>query len=332
MNCNEEFVVKAIGKLTLEFNFDWEQQRKINEILHLSLYEYEVFTREKGLVASDLEEKIMLYLQVKKLEHYSESTLRNYFYILRRFEGFMKKPVATISKNDIRFFLANCYPNHKASSVNSVIFCLKAFFQWLADEEMIPKNPARLIKETKLPKRLRKSLTAHEIERLRVACKDTRDRALLEFLFATGCRVAEVVNVNISDLNFNNNSLIVIGKGDKQRTVYFSDKTKLYLENYLNERKDNNPALFIAERKPFNRVGPRGIEGIIAKIGIRAKFTKDIYPHLLRHSMATLGLRAGADISTIQHLLGHTSPATTETYAEQSDINLQHEYNQHFIQ
>lgn len=332
MNCNEEFVVKAIGKLTLEFNFDWQQQIKLTRILHLALYEYDVLTKEKTLVASDLQEKIMLYLQVKKIEHYSDATLKNYFYILRQFENFIKKPVATVTKNDIRFFLANCYPNHKASTINSIIFCLKSFFQWLADEEIIPKNPARLIKQTKLPKRLRKSLTAHELERLRLACKDTRDRALLEFLFATGCRVSEVVGVNISDLNFNNNSLRVVGKGNKQRTVYFNDKTKLYIENYLNERKDNNPALFIAERKPFNRIGARGIECIVAKIGVRAKFTKDIYPHLIRHTMATLGLRAGADISTIQHLLGHTSPATTETYAEQSDINLQHEYNQHFIQ
>lgn len=332
MNCNEEFVVKAIGKLTLEFNFDWQQQRKINEILHLALYEYDVLSKETTLMTSDLEEKIMLYLQVKKLEHYSDSTLKNYFYVLRRFENFLKKPVATISKNDIRFFLANCYADNKASTVNTIIFCLKGFFQWLTDEEFIPKNPARLIKATKIPKRLRHSLTVKELEQLRLACNTERERALLEFLFATGCRIGEVVKTNISDLDLNNNSLKVIGKGDKQRIVYYNDKTKLYLENYLKTRKDNNPALFISERFPFDRMGIRGLECIISKVGVRAKLTKDIYPHLIRHTMATLGLRAGADISTIQHLLGHTSPATTETYAEQSCENLRHEYNQHFTQ
>lgn len=332
MNSNEEFVVKLIGKLTLELNFDWQQQRKISEIIHLSLYGYNVVPIETALVGSDIEEKIMLYLQVKKLEHYSKATLQNYFYTLRKFESFIKKPIATVNKNDIRFFLANCYPNCKASTINSKIFCLKGFFQWLTDEEIIPKNPARLIKDTKIPKRLRKSLTLQELEKLRLACQTNRERALLEFIFATGCRVSEVVNINISDIDFNTNKLKVIGKGDKQRIVYINDKTKLYLQNYLSTRKDINSALFISEKFPFNRIGKRGVEVIISKLGARAKLGKSVYPHLIRHTMATLGLQAGADITTIQHLLGHTSPCTTQTYAEQSNENLQHEYNQHFIQ
>ena len=331
-NCNEEFVVKLIGKLTLEFNFDWQQQRKISEIIHLSLYGYNVFPTETALVGSDIEEKIMLYLQVKKLEHYSKATLQNYFYTLRKFESFIKKPIATVNKNDIRFFLANCYSNCKASTINSKIFCLKGFFQWLTDEEIIPKNPARLIKDTKIPKRLRKSLTLQELEKLRLACQTNRERALLEFIFATGCRVSEIVNVNISDIDFNTNRLKVVGKGDKQRVVYINDKTKLHLENYISTRKDINPALFISERFPFDRIGKRGIEVIIGKLGVRARLGKSVYPHLIRHTMATLGLQSGANITTIQHLLGHTSPCTTQTYAEQSNENLQHEYNQHFIQ
>lgn len=332
MNCNEEFIVKAIGKLTLEFGFDWQDQRKINEILHLALYGYDVMTTESSLVGSDIEEKIMLYLQVKKLEHYSKATLQNYFYTLRKFESFIKKPIATVTKNDIRFFLANCYPNCKASTINSKIFCLKGFFQWLTDEEIIPKNPARLIKDTKIPKRLRKSLTVEELEKLRISCNTDRERAILEFIFATGCRVSEVVNVNISDIDFNSNRLKVIGKGDKQRIVYINDKTKVYLLKYLDTRKDNNPALFISEKFPYDRIGKRGIEVVISKLGERANLGKPVYPHLLRHTMATLGLQSGADITTIQHLLGHTSPCTTQTYAEQNNANLQHEYNQHFIQ
>lgn len=332
MNCNEEFIVKAIGKLTLEFGFDWQDQRKINEILHLALYGYDVMTTETSLIGSDIEEKIMLYLQVKKLEHYSKATLQNYFYTLRKFESFIKKPIATVTKNDIRFFLANCYPNCKASTINSKIFCLKGFFQWLTDEEIIPKNPARLIKDTKIPKRLRKSLTVEELEKLRISCNTDRERAILEFIFATGCRVSEVVNVNISDIDFNSNRLKVIGKGDKQRIVYINDKTKVYLLKYLNTRKDNNPALFISEKFPYDRMGKRGIEVVISKLGERANLGKPVYPHLLRHTMATLGLQSGADITTIQHLLGHTSPCTTQTYAEQNNANLQHEYNQHFIQ
>jgi len=331
MNCNEEFVVRAVGKLTLEFNFDWKNQRKIIEILHLALYGYDVLSQEKGLVGSDIQEKILLYLQVKKLENYSEATLKNYFYTLRKFESFIKKPVAAINKNDIRYFLSVAFTDHKPSSINSKIYCLKGFFQWLTDEEIIPKNPARLIKDNKLPKRLRKSLTITELEKLRIACKDVKERALLEFLFATGCRVSEVVNTNVSDIDFSNNSLRVIGKGDKQRIVFFSDKTKLHLQNYLETRRDINPALFIASKFPFNRIGKRSIEVIISKLGIRAEIGRPVFPHLLRHTMATLGLQAGADITTIQHLLGHTTPTTTQTYAQNSVENLKHEYKQHLI-
>lgn len=331
MNCNEEFVIKALGKLTLEFNFDWKEQRKIGELLHLALYGYDVLSQEKGLMASDLQEKILLYLQVKKLENYSEATLKNYFYTLRMLESYIKKPVSTINKNDIRYFLANCFSNLKPSSVNTKIYCLKGFFQWLTDEEIIPKNPARLIKDNKVPKRLRKSLTVTELERLRIACKDVKERALLEFLFATGCRVSEAVNTNVSDLDLSNNSLRVIGKGDKQRIVFFSGKSKLHLQNYLETRTDINPALFISSKFPYQRMSKRGIEVIISKLGKRAGIERPVFPHLLRHTMATLGLQAGANITTIQHLLGHTTPATTQTYAQNSLENLKHEYKQHLI-
>lgn len=331
MNCNEEFIVKALGKLTLEFDFDWQQQSKIREILHLSLYNYNVLTLETGLVASDLQEKIMLYIQIKKLEHYSDATLKNYFYVLSKFDEFIKKPVATINKNDIRYFLANITGGMKGSTINNKVSCLKAFFQWLEDEDYIPKNPARLIKQTKQPKRLRHSLTVEELEKLRLACKDVRERAIVEFLFSTGCRISEVIRTNISDLNLNDNTLRVIGKGDKERIVCFNDKTKLHLQNYIDTRKDINPALFISARFPFNRMGKRGIEVIISKLGIRADIKRAVFPHLLRHTMATLALQSGANLTTIQHLLGHTVPSTTQIYAEQSMDNIKHEYKQHLI-
>lgn len=331
MNCNEEFVVKALGKLTLEFNFDWKEQKKISEILHLSLYGFDVLSQEKGLMTSDLKEKISLYIQVKKLENYSESTLKNYLYTLRTFESTIKKPVIAINKNDIRYFLATTCTNNKASTVNSKIFCLKGFFQWLTDEEIISNNPARLIKDTKVPKRLREPLTIEEIEKLRIACQTNRERSLLEFLFSTGCRVSELCEVKISDLNVYEKSLNIIGKGDKERKVYFSPKCKIYIEKYLNERKDNNPYLFVSQKYPFNKLRKRGVEVIISKIGLRTDICKPIFPHILRHSMATIGLSSGADLTTIQHLLGHTSPSITQTYAKVNYDNIKHSYNQHFI-
>lgn len=332
MNCNEEFVIKAIGKLTLEFNYDWEQQRKVRDCLYYSLYNYEVVSLEKALVKGDMQEKIILYLSVKKLAGYSIATLKNYKYVLDKLSIFLNKPVATITVNDLRMFLVVNSEGKKKSTINSMIFYIKAFFSWLETEDLIPKNIAKKLEVTKLPKRLRKSLTLEELELLRIACKSNRERALIEFLFATGCRVSEVVNCNIEDLNFNESTIRIIGKGDKERIVCFGEKTKLYINKYINydRRKDNDPALFVSEKFPYNRLSKRGIELIITNIAKRADFDKRVFPHLLRHTMATLGLRNGADLVTIQHLLGHTTPNTTQIYAENSLENLKHEYKQHF--
>lgn len=330
MNCNEEFVIKAIGKLTLEFDYDWEEQKKIREVLYLALHDYEVMSAEKSLVASDLKEKILLYLKVKKLENYSQATLSNYMYTLKKFSDCIVKPVATITKNDIRYYMALNYSELKPSTINNKIACFKTFFEWLEQEELIPKNPARSLSGTRLPKHLRHSLTLEELEKIRMACIDLRERALIEFIFATGCRISEVVNCNIADINFSDNSLKVIGKGDKERIVFFNDKTKLHLKNYIDSRTDESEALFIATKFPFNRVSRRSLEVAVTKIGDRANIGKPVYPHLLRHTMATLGLQSGADITTIQHLLGHTTPSTTQIYAETSLDSLHHEYKQHF--
>ncbi|NWK10398.1 site-specific tyrosine recombinase/integron integrase [Clostridium cadaveris] len=332
MNCNEEFVVKAIGKLTLELDLTWEQQIQIREILLISLKDYDVISAEKALITSDLQDKIYLYVKVKKLENYSEQTLKNYLYILLDFASNINKPVSTINKNDLRYYLFQISKDKKPSTMNTKMSILKAFFQWLTDEDYILKNPCRLLKQNKIPKRLRNSLNAEELERLRLACRDVRERALLEFIFATGCRVAEIVNINICDINTVDSTLKVIGKGDKQRIVCFSPKARLHLQNYLVTRTDDNPALFITTKKPFHRLGKRSIERIISDIGTRSGIGKNVYPHLLRHTMATLGLQAGADITTIQHLLGHTTPSTTQIYAEQSLDNIKHEYKQHMVQ
>jgi integrase/recombinase XerD len=209
---------------------------------------------------------------------------------------------------------------------------LKSFFGWLELEEYIPKDPTRKLKAYKLPKRLRKSLTVEELEMLRDSCKTLRERSILEWIFSTGCRLSEVINTDIDDLNFKDYSVRVIGKGNKEREVYFSPKAKLYLDKYLASRKDSCPALFVTLRKPIHRLGARGIQKEVDKIAVKAGFDKAVFPHLLRHTMATLGVQSGAKLTTIQHLLGHDDPSTTQIYAETSLEEVRLEYKQHLIQ
>ncbi|NEZ47977.1 integrase [Clostridium niameyense] len=323
-NVKDEVIIKLVGKLSMEFiGID---QLKVRAIVEEVLYKYSILSEEKALVGSDIEEKIGIYLATKKLDGLSIQTLKNYKYNLLIFAEYLRKPLAAINTMDLRMFLAQRCKNMKPSSMNGQISILKSFFSWLHDEEYIPKNPAKKIKQTKQPKRVRHALNEEEIEFLRQACKTDREKALVEFLISTGCRLSEVVGVNKEDINWNEMSLFVVGKGDKERKVYFSTKAKILIKKYLLTRVDNNEALFVASKKPYGRLGGRSIQREIKKIAKRARLEKSIYPHLFRHSFATCKINSGMPLPILQHIMGHENPSTTQIYAELSEENIRHEY------
>ena len=320
----EEVIVRLVGKLTLEFPDI--NQFKVREIAEEVLYKYNIEPTETALVASDIDEKIQIYLTVKKLDGLSEKTLKNYNYNLLIFASYLIKPIAAINTSDLRMYLAARCKNMKATSTNAQIAILKSFFAWLHSEEYIPRNPMTKIKPTKEPKRLRHALEEEEIELLRQACKSDREKALIEFLVSTGCRLSEVVGIDINHINWYERSLHVIGKGNKERKVYFSVKAKILLKRYLNSRNDSQEALFVASKGTHNRLGGRSIEKEIKNIADRAGFNKSVYPHLFRHSFATHNLNSGMSLPVLQNLMGHSDSATTMVYAELNDENIRHEY------
>lgn len=322
--CKDEVVIKLVGKLSLEF--PTINQLTVRGLVEEVLYKYDVSTTETALVTSDIEEKLQIYLAVKKLDGLSPKTLYSYQLNLLIFASYLRKSLGAITAMDLRMFLAQRCKNLKASSLNTQISILKSFFGWLANEDYIPKNPTIKLKQTKQPKRLRHAMTEEEIEILRQVCKTDRENALVEFLISTGCRLSEVVNVDKANINWYEMSLNVIGKGDKERKVYFSIKAKILLKKYIDSRKDNGPALFAGCRAPYNRLGGRSVEREIKKIAERAGFEKSIYPHLFRHSFATHKLNSGMSLPVLQHLMGHEDPGTTQIYAELSEENIMHEY------
>lgn len=328
MNHNEEFKRTLMIKMIDNININYANQQIIERVLVELLQDYTIIKNETSLTISDIPEKITMYLQAKKLEGLSDLTLQNYFYFLRRLSEHTHKQVRDITLNDLRMFLFKECEGVKPSTANTKVCYLQSFFRWMVDEEIIDKDPSRKLHQVKLPKRLRNALTVEDIERLRLACKDTRERALMELLFSTGCRLSELVGINVEDLNFHDNSIRVIGKGNKERIVYFNDKTKVNIENYLKERPGLDVALFVTCKKPYARVGNRGIQKIINKIAERANFDKSVFPHLFRHSMATLTLQNGASIVTVQKLLGHSSVVTTEKYTEANMDSVKYEYKQ----
>lgn len=331
MNCNEEVTIRLVGKLTLEV--PQLDQLKIRNIIDEVLVNYEIQPIEKHLVVSDIEEKAQYFLATKKLEGASENTLYNYSLLLIKLASVIHKPVASITVVDMRIFLAIISKNKdgkekKKGTMNTKISSLKSFFNWLENEEMLIKNPMAKIRGTKKEKHLRKALTQEELESLRDACKTTRQRCILEFLFSTGCRLSELVNVNIEDIKWDKQELSVFGKGSKERMVYINAKAALYIKKYLKEREHiDNLALFIASKYPFARLGRRSVEREIDKIAGYAGFKKSVYPHLVRHTTATLALKGGMNITSIQRILGHENLATTEIYAETDNTDVKYEYN-----
>lgn len=323
-NAKDEVIIRLIGKLSLEFPD--LNQFKVREIAEEVLYKYDVIPQETALITSDIEDKLHMYLAIKKLDGLSIKTLKNYELNLLIFASFIKKPIATVNTMDIRIFLVQRCKELKASSTNGQISILKSFFGWLHNEEYIPKNPMNKIKQTKEPKKLRHALNDEEVENLRQVCKTDREKALIEFLISTGCRLSEATQINIDMINWSDRSIYVIGKGNKERQVYFSIKSKILLKKYLKNRKGCNEALFISERAPYGRLGNRAVESIIHKIAIRAQFDKAVFPHLFRHSFATHNLNAGMPLPILQKLMGHSSGDTTMIYAEMSEENVRHEY------
>lgn len=329
-NCNDEIMVRLLGKLTNELpnlEVDFQEQLRVRKVIEEVLYNYEVTSRETALTTSDLEGKINYFLATKKLEGLSSRTLRNYEYILRKLQNVFYKPVGTITTADIKMLMYSEAEKKSPSSMNTFMTPIKLFFKWLQNEEFIIKNPCASIKPVKEPKRMRKPLTEEQVEQLRDSMLTRREKAILEFFLSTGCRLSEVLNVRIKELDFNNKTLLVIGKGNKERKVYFTERCKRALLNYIKDRKDNCEYLFVTDRKPCRKLSTRGMEVIINKMQMKSGLDRNIHPHIFRHTFATHALRSGMKPEVIQQILGHEDVGITlRVYAKLAESDVEHSY------
>lgn len=330
-NCNEEASIILLGKLTLDMpalEIDLQKQLDIKRLIDEVLYKYEVTTKETALITSDINQKASLYLACKKLEGLSKGTLYNYRMELEKFDLFFHKPISTISSMDIRMYMGSITDGRMASTINTKMVPIRDFFQWLQNEEYIISNPTKKVKAMKEPYRERTPLTNEQVEIVRDGLIDRRDKAIFEFLLATGCRVGEIINIKISDIDWTRMSLLVIGKGNKQRRVFFNERTKVVLNKYINNRKNISEYLFTSIRLPFNQLGTRGVQVIINKIESKTGVGTNLYPHIFRHTFATRALSSGMPLEVVQVLLGHETIDTTRIYAKVKETNIEHMYKQ----
>ena len=269
-----------------------------------------------------------MFISAKRIEGCSERTLAYYKATIEHMLSIIVTPLRQVNTDDLRAYLAEyqLINNCSKTTVDNIRRNLSSFFSWLEAEDYIIKSPIRRIHKIRTGSKVKETLSEECIERLRDSCLHIRDLAIIDFLYSTGIRVGELVNLNIGDINFEERECIVYGKGNKQRKVYFDAKAKVHLKRYLEERNDYNEALFVTLDSPFERLKISGVEIRLRKLGRLASLDQRVHPHKFRRSMATRAIDKGMPIEQVQKLLGHQQIDTTMHYAmvNQSNVKISH--------
>lgn len=317
---NATFINEVLKQL--EGKFDEKQLKTIERTLYRCLKNKEI--REKKVVLpKDNNEALDFFIAAKKIEGCSIKSLNYYYTTLVKMLDKVNVIYFSITTEDIRTYLSDYQENSGVSkaTIDNMRRIISSFFSWLENEDYIMKSPARRIRKVRVGKIVKEIYTEENIELMRQNCKNARDLAIIDMLYSTGMRVGELVRLNISDIDFENKECVVLGKGNKQRKVYFDAKTKIHLKQYLNSRKDTDPALFVSQLYPYNRLKISGVEIALRKIGEKLHINK-VHPHKFRRTLATKAIDKGMPIEQVHHLLGHTKIDTTLGYAMVDDENV----------
>lgn len=305
------------------------QRQKLSEVLeHCFFYVDVVALGNENLIQSKsnltLKEE---FLSAKQVEGCSERSVNYYSSTLDNLIKNLEKPFNQIETEDLRIYLSEYQKKNNASkqTIDNIRRILSSFFTWLEDEDYILKSPVRRIHKIKTMKQVKETFSDEALEKLRDNCKTIRDLALIDMLASTGMRVGELVKLNRVDVDFVNRECVVLGKGSKERVVYFDARTKLHLQNYLNSRTDDNEALFVSLLEPHNRLEIAGVEIMLRKLGRTLDINK-VHPHKFRRTLATRAIDKGMPIEQVQKLLGHQKIDTTLEYAivDQQNVKNSH--------
>ena len=321
---NEQFINEIQRRMLPYLNNEQLKQlgNALEEALHGAIVTYEE-TQDEGK-QTDL---VKAFITAKRIEGCSEKTLKYYRKTIEALLAGIGKMAQQITTEDLRTYLTN-YQIQRGSSkvtIDNVRRILSSFFSWLEDEDFILKSPVRRIHKVKTAKVVKDTYTDEALELMRDNCTNARDLAIIDLLASSGMRVGEMVMLNREDIDFNERECVVIGKGNKERLVYFDARTKIHLQNYLNERTDANPALFVSLQAPYERLMIGGVETRLREMGKRLNLQK-VHPHKFRRTLATSAIDKGMPIEQVQQLLGHQKIDTTMHYAmvKQQNVKLAH--------
>ncbi len=302
-----------------------EQLLKLRETLQHAFFGVEMTGR--GEERRETGDPLTAFISAKKVEGCSEKTLRYYQNTIRTLLTATSKTAQQLTTEDLREYLMEYQRKGGASKVtiDNVRRILSSFFSWLEDEDYIVKSPVRRIHKVKTTKVVKDTYSDEDLELMRDNCGNLRDLAMIDLLASSGMRVGEMVMLNREDVDFNERECVALGKGDKERVVYFDGRTKIHLQSYLASRNDDEPALFVSLKAPSKRLKIGGVETRLRQLGERLHLQK-VHPHKFRRTMATSAIDKGMPIEQVQQLLGHQKIDTTMHYAmvKQQNVKLAH--------
>ena len=308
---------------------DTEKTVLVSEIVmnELSKYEINKLANDHEVIKRENSNLVSVFISAKRIEGCSEKTIGYYKSSIDKLLIAIPKDIHDITTNDIRCYLAQQQDSKNLSKVtiDNLRRIFSSFFSWLEDEDYITKSPVRRIHKVRTDTLVKDVLSDESMEILRDNCTEIRDVAMIDLLASTGIRVGELVKMNREDIDFQERQCIVFGKGNKEREVYFNARTKIHLKCYLEQRTDNNPALFVSLSSPHSRLTISGVENRLRQLGKRANIIK-VHPHKFRRTLATMAIDKGMPIEQVQKLLGHVKIDTTLHYAmvNQTNVKLAH--------
>ena len=320
----EQFIRDVQQKMLGHLNN--EQLQHLQEALEYCLHGVEIIPSEQPDSKAPID-AIQAFIAAKRIEGCSEKTLSYYQKTIATMLSTIGKTVQQITTDDLRQYLTTYQTQRKSSKVtiDNIRRILASFYSWLEDEDYIIKSPVRRIHKVKTAKLVKDTYTDEMLELMRDNCGSLRDLAIIDLLASSGMRIGEMVALNREDINFTERECVVLGKGNKERLVYFDARTKIHLQNYLDSRTDSDPALFVTLRAPYARLQIGGVELRLRELGRRLSLPK-VHPHKFRRTLATTAIDKGMPIEQVQQLLGHQKIDTTMHYAmvKQQNVKLAH--------
>lgn len=308
-------------------HLDNAQMQQLQKVLENTLFDCKITAQTEKKDTNDNPKLIDAFVSAKRIEGCSEKTLKYYRTTIETMVASTDKCIRHIQTEDLRSYLTDYQSRNQSSrvTIDNIRRILSSFFSWLEDEDYILKSPVRRIHKVKTATNIKETYTDEDLEKMRDSCTELRDLAIIDMLASTGMRIGEMVLLNKADINFNERECVVFGKGDKERIVYFDARTKIHLQNYIDSRTDDNPALFVTLRSPHERIKIGGIESRLRTMGKLLDIQK-VHPHKFRRTLATMAIDKGMPIEQLQQLLGHKRIDTTLQYAmvKQSNVKLAH--------